>query len=220
MGFLKKSLLFAVLPASLVANAYFLHLLLNKTTIPSVQTMTVDEPIVMRTKGGALEVSTIKATEEFQRAEIHKILGLNVGKTFARIRVPAVYRYHIELAPEWKILLRDNSFIVVAPPIKPSLPVAIDTAYLEAESYGRWSVFTGASVIDPLQRSITRNLGAKAATPRYIQLQREVARKTVSEFVAKWLVTQEQWKDVSKNQVRVFFSDEPIQSLGSISTLF
>ena len=42
---------------------------------------------------------------------------------------------------------------------------------------------------------------------------REVARQTLKEFVAKWLITQEQWKSASGYPVRVFFADEPIQTL-------
>lgn len=92
--------------------------------------------------------------------------------------------------------------------------MAIDTGKLEKESLGAWSYFTEGAVLEPLQRSITQSLAGKSISPRYIELQRETARKTVSEFVEKWLVTQAQWKDVSVTQIKVFFADEPIQALG------
>ena len=41
----------------------------------------------------------------------------------------------------------------------------------------------------------------------------EGARKTVAEFVRKWLLTQERWKDVDPGQVHVFFEDETIETL-------
>ena len=132
----------------------------------------------------------------------------------------AVFRYHIELAPEWKVLLRDKTFVVIAPPVKPTLPIAIDTARLEAEASGGWSLITGQTLIDELQRSITGALAGKATSATYIQLQREEARKTVTEFVAKWLITQERWKSASEYSIRVFFSDEPIRALGSIPPPF
>ena len=56
------------------------------------------------------------------------MLGVPVGQTTSQIRVTAVYSYHVELAPEWKVTLRDKTFIVIAPRVKPTLPVAIDTA--------------------------------------------------------------------------------------------
>jgi hypothetical protein len=63
---------------------------------------TISEPVVMRTKGGLLEVSTITATELFQATTTHRAFGWDVAKTYSQIRVPATYRYHIELAPEWR----------------------------------------------------------------------------------------------------------------------
>ena len=205
---------------SISANVYFAYKVFGNDVKPDIRTVTVDEPIIIRTKGGLLEVSSIIATELFETSEFHTVLGLHLATTIARIRVPAVYRYHIELAPEWKIELRDKTFIVITPPVKPSLPVAIDTAHLEAESLGAWSLFTGTGVLDPLQRSITRALATKAITSRYIDIQRETGRKTVTEFVEKWLITQKSLKLASGYQVRVFFADEPIQVLESIPQSF
>ena len=202
---------------SLGANAYLAHILWNNNAESKVRVLLNGEPVVMRTKGGLLEVSTVRAEERFETSKNHTVFGIHLGKTAAQIRVPAVYRYHIELAPEWKILLRDKTFLVIAPPVKASLPVAIDTARLESESSGRWSLLTGAGLVELLQRSITEALATKAATPAYIALQRDFARKTVKEFVEKWLISQERWKDASGYQVRIFFSDEPIQVLESLA---
>jgi hypothetical protein len=167
----------------------------------------------MRTKSGLVEVSTISATEHFQSAATHTILGVPVGHTVAQIRVPAVYRYHVELAPEWTVRLRDKTFIVVAPPVEPSLSVAINTAGLQSQSFGIWSPITGQAVTGVLQRSITPALATKSILPAYIALQREPARESVAGFVQKWMVTQDRWKAAPGYKVRVFFSDEPIQAL-------
>jgi hypothetical protein len=207
--------IFAVaLGASLVGNIYLKSKVRDLSDNPEVRFITTDDPVVMRTKGGLLEVSTIESQERFESSIANSILGIQFSKTVTRISVPAVFRYHIELAPEWKILLRDKTFIVVAPPVKPSLPVAINTAGLQKESLGSWSPISGESQRDKLQSSITAALAIKAASPKYIQLQREIARKTVMEFVTKWLITQEEWKSAKAYPVRVFFSDEPIQALG------
>ena len=215
-----KTLLALIVVVSLATNAYLASRAWGDSDRTRLRTITTDEPIVMRTEGGRLEVSSIRSPERFEAAQDHTILGVGVGKTVSRIRVPAVFRYHIDLAPEWRILLRDKNFVVVAPAVKPTLPVAIDTALLEAESSGGWSIFTGPALLDQLQRSITQALAAKAVSPTYVQFQREAARKTVTEFVAKWLITQERWKSASAYPIRVFFSDEPIQVLGSIPPPF
>jgi len=179
----------------------------------SARVATIDEPIVMRTKGGLLEVSTISATERFDGKTTHTILGLELGNTFSNIRVPVTYRYHIELAPDWRFALRDKTFVVVAPPVKPSLPVAIDTSKLENESHGIWSLVTGRNAIEKLQRGITPTLAEYAKAQKYIDLQRASARQTVGEFVKKWVMSQEKWAKASNYQVRVFFADEPIQAM-------
>lgn len=205
------------LVASLAANAYFFWVARNAPVIVSPVT---EGPVVLRIKGGLLEVSTITAPEQFTATINHTILGVPVGPTVASIRVPAVYRYHVKLESDWRVVLSNKTFVVISPPVTPSLPVAIDTAKLQAQSSGSWSILTGQASIASLQQSITKSLEAKAAMPTYIQLQREAARQTIKEFVAKWLITQEKWKDASAYPIRVFFADEPIQTLSTVPQPF
>jgi hypothetical protein len=205
-----------LLAASLAANVVWLSRLWGEPARRSSnQAPALDQVEVIRTKGGLLAVSTIKAPESFHATADHTILGVPVGQTTSQIRVQAVYSYHVELAPEWKVTLRDKTLIVIAPRVKPTLPVAIDTARLERYVSGAWSVFTGPAELDRLQRSISQALAAKAALPSYIQFQREAARATVTEFVGKWMLGQERFKAGADYKVRVFFADEPIEALGS-----
>lgn len=207
-------LLLAVLVTSLGANLYLAQRLRGEERRIDLQLASVDRIEVLRTRGGLLQVSTIQAPESFQATKPHDLLGLDLGATTTRIRVPAVFHYHIELAPQWPLRVRpDGTVIVVAPAVRPTLPVAIDTARLERQAEGRWSLFTGRSELDALQASITRTLAVKAASPSYIEFQREAARKTVAEFVDKWLLAQPRWKDLPARRVQVFFADEPIAAL-------
>lgn len=202
--------------ASLGANVYFaMHLLTGTQGKTSLTQSSLDQIEVIRTNGGLLQVSTIRSPEMFQATQNHTIFGVPVGATTSQIRVPATFNYHVELAPEWKITVRDKTFIVIAPRVKPTLPVAIDTARLEKLTSGAWSLFTGNSELDQLQRSITQSLAQKAATPLFIQLQREAARKTVTEFVSKWILERRSGKPAAGYTVQVFFADEPIEALGS-----
>ena len=201
---------------SLIANGIWLSRLWGEPARrTATQSAAIDQFEVIRTKGGLLAVSTIKAPELFQATAEHTVLGVPVGQTTSQIRVLAMYAYHVELAPEWQVTLRDKQLIVIAPRVKPTLPVAIDTARLERFASGAWSVFTGAAELDRLQRSISQSLATKAALPSYIQFQREAARATVTEFVRKWMLGQERFKSAGDYQVRVFFADEPIEALGS-----
>ena len=174
-----------------------------------------EEIMVMRTRGGLLEVSRIHATETFDTKFIHTLVGIPVGETVPRIRVPVVYRYHIELAPEWNVLRTGAEFTVVAPPVQPSLPVAVDLGRMEKEASGTWVLlpFTETDALDVLERELTAKLADRAVMPAYIQLQREHARQTVKEFVSKWLVTQAKWESESRSDIRVYFADETIGSV-------
>ena len=60
---------------------------------------------------------------------------------------------------------------------------------------------------EALMRELTAKLAQKAASPAYLALQREDARKTVTEFVEKWLVTQEAWQSAKQPRIEVVFSD-------------
>jgi hypothetical protein len=181
-----------------------------QTTREEGRSSAPDEILVMRTRGGLLEVSQIQATEVFETKFIHSLLGVPVGETTPRIRVPVVYKYQIELAPEWRVLRTGREFTVIAPPVKPSLPVGVDFARMEKDASGTWVLlpFTGTDSLDDLERELTARLARKAVLPSYVQLQREPARRTVEEFVRKWLVTQARWSTESGASIRVYFADE------------
>lgn len=182
------------------------------TTIGSeVHSGIADEIVVLRTPGGLLEVATVPATEHFDQKVAYTFLGMKVGETVPHIRVPAVYRYHIELEPEWVVHRSDEVFSVVVPALQPSLPVAVDLGRMEKDVGGTWvlAVLDGDDDLDALEREITATLAKKASSPFYVNLQREAARQTVSEFTKKWLVTQTRWKDASKLTIKVRFADEP-----------
>lgn len=181
---------------------------------PPPAALAVGQQVVLRTPGGRLEVAELKQVETFEVSRDHRLLGVPVGSTFSRIRVPAHYRSHVELAPEWTVRVQpDGSVRVIAPRVQPTLPVAIDTGQMEKESRGLWSLFTGREQLAALERSITASLGRKAATAPMLARQREAARRTVAEFVAKWLMTQAEWRPHAGRQVEVLFADEPIEAL-------
>lgn len=211
-----KKYIYGLLAISLIANGLFILHIKTNSEVAVVQSplATPDQIEVIRTKGGLLQVSTLKTTEIFESSQNHQIFGLlPIGKTTTQIRVPAVFNYHIALAPEWRVMVRGKEFIVVAPSVAPTLPVAVDLSRLQYFSSGTWSVLTSRSQTDSLQKTITKKLETKALNPTYIQYQRATARKTVEEFVQKWLTTQAKWQEKGPYNVQVYFSDEPIKSL-------
>lgn len=211
-----KLVVLLIVSASLGAGAYLGIQNIQDKPHSQIVVTRLDEPVVMRTNGGLLEVSTITATEIFTQGTAHyvPIFNIPLGQTFSEIRAQATYRYHVALAHEWKFMRHDNEFVVIAPPVKPSLPVAINTATLQAQANGTWSFLTGNSQMSALQKTITEALAKKATLPQYIGLQRESARKTVTEFVQKWVLSQDKWKG-GQYTIRVFFADEPIDKIQS-----
>ncbi len=208
-GLLMRTTLIAAIVLSLALNALLAFRVWTGSSATQASNST-GEMLVMRTPGGLLEVSTIRAEERFDSTTSHTVLGVSVGRTVAQIRVPTVYRYHIPLAKEWNVRLSGNTLVVLAPPVRPSLPVAIDTGRLESFSSGIWSPITGADAVASLQTSITARLAEKAKSERLVLVQREAARQTVEEFVGKWIVGQTRWKDLDRPNVFVFFEDEPL----------
>jgi len=59
-------------------------------------------------------VSRIQTTEIIEATTRETLLGIPIGNTVARLRVPAVYRYHVELAPEWTVHLKNKTFVVIS----------------------------------------------------------------------------------------------------------
>ena len=91
--------------------------------------------------------------------------------------------------------------------------MAIDTAQIQTESRGLWSLFTGPAQVQALEKSITAQLARKAVTAPMLDRQREAARKTVAEFVGKWLMTQSEWRPHAERPVQVLVAGEPVEAL-------
>ena len=89
-------LVFALLVVvSLLANLYLLLRDDGSQHRTATQSAAVDQFEVIRTKGGLLAVSTIKAPDFFLATSDHTVLGVPVGQTTSQVRVRAVYRYHV-----------------------------------------------------------------------------------------------------------------------------
>lgn len=204
--------------ALLGVGAWLLYTAYGKSTSNRVETTVVapEVPVVMRTEGGLLEVATIKATERFTRADTKEFWGIPLGTTVSQIQVPVLYRYHIELARDWELSIQGKASVVRAPQLKPSLPVAFDTAALQKYSHSGWARFNSQENLATLERSITAELQARAQSDRYLQLATGAARLTVQEFVTRWLLKEQQWQRDPAYSVQVVFPEEPLPSQRAI----
>ena len=173
-----------------------------------VSVTSADVPVVMHTSGGRLEVATVTATEIFRRdAPPSTFLGIDLGNTVSQVRVKVVYRYHIEMAREWPIRFRGAAAVVEAGEMKPTLPVAFDTATLEKETRSGWGRFDKHQNLDELERRMTPELDRRAEG--YKSLALEAARRSVGDFVRTWLIKERLWPAGTTTSVQVVFPGEP-----------
>jgi len=98
--------------------------------------------------------------------------------------------------------------VVLAPPIRPSLPPAIHTAEMERRAESGWARFDKNDQLNALERSMTPTLEQRAGDRAHLQLVREACRQSVAAFVRKWLMREGQWRSDRFTSIVVVFPDE------------
>jgi len=176
---------------------------ITKTFVSSIPTFTSDG-------GSRLEVAAFEAVEIFRSTDELRIGWdlIPLGTTVTEIRVPVTYRYHLGFDEAWLLEVEDQSCVVHAPQIRPTLPPAIDTGRMEKHSERGWLRFNEDEQMEELERSITMVTSERAADSRHIGLVRERCRIEVAEFVRSWLLMEDHWREDRFRSVTVIFADE------------
>lgn len=179
---------------------------------PQVQTQTGQpgRQIVMRTPGGLLEISRIKSYERFSRSDTRSIGPISLGTTESMIEVPALFRYHIEMAREWPVTCTPKACIVRAGPVKPTLPAGIYTSELKTRTSSGWARFNKHENLAQLTRDAEALLASRANDARNRDLALSVGRKTVEEFARTWLLKDSTFKRDPDFRVVVLFPGEAL----------
>jgi hypothetical protein len=212
----------AIVLAGLVAAAVAVYYLLPRSGLtPAPHDWTAewrtDPPVVSTLPGGLLETATIRMGEDFYKSDALTWWGLYLGNTASHIQVAATYRYGVPLAdPVWEIVSKGQIAVVVAPVLRPSLPVAVDTNTWRERTENGWARFDKEEQLEQLRRGVSNDLEQRANDPRRIGLAREASRRTIGEFVEKWLLTKDpQWKVGAFSVVKVVFQDEMDEGLST-----
>ncbi len=167
-------------------------------------------PQITSTQGDVLELAVSRSDETFKRTD-EKWAGwgwVYLGTTIAEIRVPVSFRYHLRLSDPWRLAARDQTCLVLAPRIRPSLPPAIHTEEMERRAESGWARFDKNEQLDDLERSMTPSLEQRAGDASHLQLVREACRQSVAAFVRKWLMREGQWRSDRFTSIVVLFPDE------------
>lgn len=179
--------------------------------------------LISSTNGDVLEVATLESDESVVRYDMKSIFNESfpLGTTISEIRVPVVYRYHILLSGNWSLRLEEGGQVVVhAPALRPTLPPAIRTEGMQKKSEAGWLRFNSAESLALLEKNLTQTLENRAGNQSHINLVREASRKSVAEFVKKWVLSQQGFNAGQVRSITVLFPDEvPAQSRGEARTL-
>lgn len=171
-------------------------------------------PVVSTLPGGLLETATIRMGEDFYKSDAKTWWGIYLGNTVSHIQAAATYRYGVPLADTaWQVVTRGDATVVVAPELRPSLPVAIDTETWREKTENGWARFDKQTQLDELRRSMSADLEERALDARRIALAREASRRTIGEFVEAWLLTHEDRESGIFSSVKVYFADEMTDAL-------
>ena len=167
---------------------------------------------VRATDGNILQVGVVESTEILRREDTMKLFGdfFEVGTTVTEIRIPAVYKFEINIDEKWdinsQISAKNSVLIIIAPTIKPSLPVAFDTQRMEKFVKEDMLRFNAVEQMQALEKEITPTLNRLA--PQKIDLVRDKARMAVAKFVQNWLLREQQWDTKKFSIIAVYFQDE------------
>jgi hypothetical protein len=169
--------------------------------------LTGDTLKVFRVPGGTLSTSGLTKTEQLSKSDES---GWWLGTTSSVMRVDATYRYEVELRSDWNFELDEvrKMAFVVAPKLKPQLPVAIDTKTIQEETSSGWARFDKWDQLAGLRKELSPFLEKKANSRDYIDLVRGEARRTVEEFVCDWIIKEHGWSSKDRPVVKVYFEDE------------
>ncbi|HEX4086643.1 MAG TPA: hypothetical protein VHY22_17150 [Chthoniobacteraceae bacterium] len=166
---------------------------------------------------GILETATANVPETFTRTDSQWLFNvIPLGTTVSEIRVPAVYRYHINLYDPWRISEQGRICVVVAPQFHPDLPPAIDTARMEKSTSEGWLRFNGQENLDALERDITEELTRRADDRAHRDYVREACRQSIADLVRNWMLKEDNWRKDRFQQIIVLFPDEAPNSLNKI----
>jgi hypothetical protein len=208
-----KRLLFA---ATLIAAAYCLYLLYSFFSPPDradiKEKFIAGIPTIFRTPGGNLELAAFQATETFTTSNTAVLpyfdWEIPGTTTIVEIKVPVTYRYHVQMRDPWAIEVEDNTCLIFAPLLRPTLPPAIHTDGMEILTIEGPLAWDGEEQKEALLKSLTPKLEISAADSSRLNLVREEARKTVAEFVRTWLLQRGDWGERKIEHIKVIFAEE------------
>ena len=216
-------LILAILAAFAIAAGVFVWFTYRVTAPATSENITREFREYLPTAGptdGILETATSSVPESFTQTDSAWLFNIiPLGTTVSEIRVPAIYRYHIQLSDPWKLIVNNQVCLVFAPQFQPSLPPAILTAQMEKSSSNGWLRFSGDDDLTTLEQGITDELAKRANDKLHRDFVRESCRQSIASFVKTWLLKENLWRNDPTHQIVVVFPDEVTSALPQSPTI-
>jgi hypothetical protein len=158
-----------------------------------------DFPVVLRIKGGMLEVAYFRGRRSFPKSTDPKILdqSISICREKASWIVPYKITYRVKMEKRWALRYKDGTLFARVPELEPSLPVAIDTQKLKKGAEESCWFVPDMGTRDRALRSITPALNKLAKSKASKDFAREAARKTMNEFLRTWVFNQTDYPGIS-----------------------
>lgn len=170
-----------------------------------------DFPVVVRIKGGMLEVASITGTRSFPKATDPAFLGQSVSYCREKASWLAPYKitYRLKLGDEWPLRYHNGTLIARVPELEPSLPVAFQSDAMRSGPVESCWFIPDQGTRDRALNSISPELEKLANSKKAKNFARESARKTVTEFLRTWAFHQTSHPNLSpETQIKVIFPGE------------
>jgi hypothetical protein len=169
-------------------------------------------------EGRLLELAKLQTQETMTQTLTRSWLGFAAEST-VRIEAPVIYRFGVRWDTGWEVTVAGDSTSMVclvdAPALEPFQPPAIDTSGLRLSSREEFLAPSTKSSQEAMLRRFTPHVRELANTPEYRAIVRELARRTLVDYVQQWLL-RSQLVDASRSlSVYARFADDAPDSLQS-----
>lgn len=217
----KKQLSVRFMPAAIIVLALALIFFVVRDQMPdflsarevpeeSVSADT-DFPVVLRIKGGMLEVASVTGTRNFPKAKDPQILGQAFPYCRERSSWTAPYKitYRVHVGKVWKLRSVDGRLIARVPELEPALPVAIDTSKTKAGAQESCWFVPDMGTREKAFEQISPILADLANSQKTKNFARAAARKTITEFLRNWAFDQTSYPNLPPDApITVIFPGE------------
>ncbi|HET7292778.1 MAG TPA: hypothetical protein VFM88_10155 [Vicinamibacteria bacterium] len=156
-----------------------------------------------------LQFAELLQTELFERTDATSLFWgqLQLPDVVVEARAPVTYTYFVDFDKAWSFRLEGALLEATAPAIEFNTP-AVDPSAIRYVVRQGSLLRDEAQALERLKAGLTELSRARARD--HVPLVRDTGRRTIGEFVERWL--RQGFEDGAAHRVRVRFADEPPQA--------